>query len=41
MTRPRTADFERAGLLDDVTGEVEREARVALLVELSEAGVSL
>jgi hypothetical protein len=40
MTHPRTTDFERAGLLGGVAG-AEREARAALLAELSESGVSL
>jgi len=41
VTPHRLADFERAGLLDDVTGEEERRARADLLEDLSDAGVSL
>jgi adenylate cyclase len=37
---PTEADFERAGLLDDL-GEEEREARLALLHDLAEAGVGM
>jgi adenylate cyclase len=36
----RVAEFGREGLLDDLTGE-ERDARIDLLVQLTEAGVSI